>query len=250
MWGGKFVPDAANIRRVLKPGDLSRSSSGKEFPMSYLTLVDGPSAAIVLGGTVLGTFLRCGQRRSLAALRGLQTALRPSFRAEHARSELALQLQEIHREGLLRSEPHHTGDAEFDEVADAMIGQRTVAALLDKHHTHQAMRQAGSQMATATFNQAAELAPVFGLAGTLIALSQLPTAAAPGTMLSASIPTAIVTTFYGLMAAHLFFAPIARFIERRTDGEAEERRKLIDWLASELERETMRRPAPQSKFAA
>lgn len=218
--------------------------------MSLLTLVDGTSAAIVLGGTVLGTVLRCGVWRSYAALRELGTAFGRSFDADQARSQLAIQIQDIHRDGLLRAEPRHFGDAEFDEMADAIIGKRSIAALLDKHTAHSDMRMDRSQTAAAVFHQAAELAPVFGLAGTLVALSQMQASAAPGSLLSNSIPMAIVTTFYGLIAAHLMFAPLARFIERRSEKEEGERQKLVNWLAEELEQETAPHAPLREKYAA
>src|SRR5690606_36380354 len=122
--------------------------------------------------------------------------------AEQARSQLAIQIQDIRRDGLLRAEPRRFGDAEFDEVADAVIGRRSIDALLEKHRAYRDMRLARSEGSGATLNQAAELAPVFGLAGTLVALSQLPASTATGSLLSSSIPMAIVTTFFGLMAAH------------------------------------------------
>jgi chemotaxis protein MotA len=218
--------------------------------MSYLNLIDGQSAAIVVGGTVLGTVLRCGFKNSAMAIGGLAGSLRPHFNASRARSELALQVQEIHRDGLLRAEPRHFGDEEFDEMTDTMIGRRSGSALLEKHRTHKHARLARSRIAVQTFNQAADLAPVFGLAGTLIALSQLTANAAPGTLISSSIPMAIITTFYGLMTAHLLFAPLARFIERKAEKEEAERQKLVDWLASELERETTRQGFPREHLAA
>lgn len=206
--------------------------------MTYLTLIDGTSAAIVLGGTVVGTLLRCGLSNTLAGASGLIGAMRSDFDADLAQSELAQQVQQIHRDGLLRAQPRHFGDAEFDDVSDTIASRRSVRALLDKHRTHQRARLARSRTAVATFIQAADLAPVFGLAGTLIALSQMPTNPGPGVLLSHSIPMAIVCTFYGLLAAHLLFAPLARFIERHAEREEAERQKLVDWLASEVAKET------------
>jgi len=218
--------------------------------MSYLNLIDLPSAAIVFGGTIVGTILRCGVWASFATLRGLGASLRSGFDAERARSELAVQVQQIRRDGLLRAEPRHFGDPEFDDVADVLIGRRSIGALLEKHKAHKEMRIARNQVAVTTFNQAAELAPVFGLAGTLIALSRISDTTVPGTMLSSNIPMAIVTTFYGLMAAHLIFAPVARFIERKASKEEAERQKLVDWLAGEIAGETARASRSREPIAA
>lgn len=218
--------------------------------MNYMILIDGPSAAIVLGGTLFATVLRCGLRGCFVALRGLGGTLRPRFNAEKARAEMAVQIQDVRRDGLLRAEPHHFGDREFDEVADALIERRSVGALLEKHQAHKAFRAARNATAVSTINQAAEMAPVFGLVGTLVALSQMTVNAGPETLLSSSIPMAIVTTFYGLIAAHLLFAPLARMVERRAATEEAERQKLVDWLASELATECARRERPRTQAAA
>lgn len=218
--------------------------------MNYLILLDGRSAAIVLGGTVLGTVMRSGLWRSSVALRGLASALRPTIDADRARAALAVQVQDIHRDGLMRAEPCHSGDAALDDMTDAFLGRRSIGALLEKHRMQTEARRAHSEIAVATFSLAAELAPVFGLAGTLIALSQMPKHAAPGVMLSSSIPLAVVTTFLGVIAAHLLFAPIARFIERRAEKEERERQKIVDWLTDQFEDERTRHILPQKRLAA
>lgn len=201
--------------------------------MDYLVLLDGTSAAIVLGGTIVGTLLRCGLRHSFTTMgRMLMPGAR--FNAERTRSELALQIQEIHRDGFLRAEPHHFGDPEFDDVADTLIGRRSIGALLEKHKMHRERRLARSEVAVSTLNQAAELAPVFGLAGTLISLSQLSSSVGAETLLATSIPMAITSTLYGLLVAHLMFAPLARLVERRAASEEAERQELVEWLAEEL----------------
>lgn len=218
--------------------------------MNYGILLDGTSAAIVLGGTVLGTVLRSGLWRSSVALKGLWAAFSRTFDAERARAALAVQIQDIQRNGLLRAEVHPSGDRGFDEMTEAVLAHRSISALLATHEAQARSRRAESQIAVATFNLAADLAPVFGLAGTLIALSQLQAGAAPGSMLSTSIPMAVVTTFLGVVAAHLFFAPLARFIERRAEKEEYQRQKLVEWLAREVERETGRKPVVRERLAA
>ncbi len=218
--------------------------------MHFINLLDATSAAIVFGGTLLATWLRCGLHDCLVTLRCVGSAMGRRFDSARTRAGLALQVQEIHREGLLRAEPRHFRDQEFDQMSDALIEHRTIGVLLDTHLKHKETRLARSRIAAATFNQAAELGPVLGLAGTLIALSQLSVSAGADTMLSSNIPTAIITTLYGLVAANLVFAPLARLIERRAFAEEAERQKLIDWLASELAREGVRQGGPREVAAA
>jgi len=199
--------------------------------VNLMTLVDGPSAAIVLGGTVLATVLRAGFDDCRTTLAKLGALGRRSFDPVAARAELAQQIREIQKDGLFRAVPHHFGDSEFDEVTDALIGNRSVGALVKAHEKHQARRQAEAQRAIRTLAQAAELAPVFGLAGTLVSLSQIPAEGIARGAMQGAIAMAVVTTLYGLLAANLVLAPLARIIERAAQAEEAERQALIDWLA-------------------
>lgn len=206
--------------------------------MDYLALVDGPSAAIVFGGTAAATLLRCGFADVGAALGRVARLGGRRFDADRARASLAAQVQAIQRDGLVRAAPAHFGDAEFDEATDALIATRSVSALLAAHEAHRARRSAESERAVQTLAQAAELAPVFGLAGTLISLSQLPQAGVAATGLTAAISMAVVTTLYGLLAANLVLAPLARMVERAARAEEAARQTVIDWLAAQLAQHT------------
>lgn len=218
--------------------------------MNLMTLIDGPSAAIVFGGTLLATVLRAGFGDGGITLVKLAQLRRRQFDGNRARSELAQQVQEIRRDGLLRAVPHHFGDSEFDEATDALIGQRSVPALIAAHEKHQARRLAESERAVRTLAQAAELAPVFGLAGTLVSLSQLPADGIARGAMAGAISMAVITTLYGLLAANLLLAPLARMVERAAQAEERERQDLIDWLAGQLADACPPRPRTASLSAA
>ncbi len=202
--------------------------------MDYMALVDGPSALIVFGGTAAATLLRCGFGDVGAALGRVARLAGHSFDADRARASLAAQVQAIQRDGLVRAAPAHFGDAEFDEATDALIATRSVSALLAAHEAHRARRLAQSERAVQTLAQAAELAPVFGLAGTLVSLSQLPQSGLAAAGLTAAISMAVLTTLYGLLAANLVLAPLARIVERAARAEEAGRQAVIDWLAQQL----------------
>lgn len=198
------------------------------------------SASIVIGGTLLGTFLRCGPRNCAAAIRAVATIGQKTFDAERVQAEMAAQVREIQQDGMLRAHPHHTGDREFDEGTDALIGKRSVTALLNAHDRHKAIRLAESSRSISTLAQAAELAPVFGLAGTLISLGQLPADGLAKGAYAGAISMAVQTTLFGLLLANLLFAPLAKAIERKVEGEESERQKVVDWLRTHLEPEVSR----------
>lgn len=202
--------------------------------MNLMNLVDGPSAAIVVGGTLLATVLRAGLGDCRHTLGKLGQLGAQGFDAEGARAELAQQIQEIRRDGLLRAVPHHFNDAEFDEATDALIANRSIKALRAAHEKHKARRLGESTRAVRTLAQAAELAPVFGLAGTLISLSQLPAEGVARGAYAGAISMAVVTTLYGLLLANLLLAPLSRMVERRAMSEERQRQALIDWLTDQL----------------
>lgn len=203
--------------------------------MNWESLIDGPAALIVVGGTLLGTALRAGPhelRVTFAALVG--TASR-RFSATRARADLAAQVNDIRRDGLLRAHPRRSGDAEIDEATDALISRRSVAALVERHEKHKARRVLQADIAVGVLAQAAELAPVFGLAGTLVSLSQLPAGGIARGSLNGAISMAVLTTLYGLLLANVVFAPLARLVERIAAREEAERQELVDWLTAQVE---------------
>jgi chemotaxis protein MotA len=202
--------------------------------MNPAALFDPTAAAIVAGGTALATFLRCGTTNCYLVAASLAQLGRKHFDAHAAKAELAVQVRQIQRDGMLRAQTHHFGDREFDEATDALIGHRSIAALHAAHESHKARRVTASERAASTLAQAAELAPVFGLAGTLISLSQLPADGIAKGAYAGAIGMAVLTTLYGLLFANLLLAPLARVVERSAAAEERERQSIVDWLADQL----------------
>jgi chemotaxis protein MotA len=204
--------------------------------MDLAALFDAPSAAIVLGGTLVATVLRCGLGNCATAIRALAALGRAGFDADATRAEMAVQVREIEQDGVLRARPRATGDAEIDEATGALFGTRSVKALLAAHESHKARRMDLARRASGTLAQAAELAPVFGLAGTLLSLTQLPTDGLARGAYAGAISMAVLTTLYGLLLANIVLAPLARAVDRAAQAEEAARQQVIDWLAAHLER--------------
>lgn len=197
-------------------------------------LVDATSALIVGGGTLLATLLRCGFTDSGAACVALRRLLRKRFDAANFKAELAVHVQDLRQDGVIRTEPHLSGDAEFDEATGALIGSRSVASLHTAHFAHKRRRAARSMRAVRTLNQAADLSPVLGLAGTLISLSQLPASGGQDGSFTSAIAMAVLTTLYGLLLGNMVFAPLARAVARRASDEEQARQEVLDWLESQV----------------
>ncbi|HKR91734.1 MotA/TolQ/ExbB proton channel family protein [Novosphingobium sp.] len=206
------------------------------------SLLDATSALIVVVGTCLATILRCGTGDVAATLKAVADLRRTHFDAARVRAELAVQVREIQRDGVIRAEPRRFGDAEFDEASDALIGTRSVSALRAAHKEHKRRRSRLSVRAVMTLNQAADLSPVFGLAGTLISLTQLPVRQDGD--FTAAISMAVLTTLYGLLLGNMVFAPLSRAVARRAVHEEQARQRVLEWLESQVTEGLPAAPAP------
>lgn len=202
--------------------------------MDVTALWDALGAGIVLGGTVLATIVGSGRQELSAALASLVHMVRRPFAYERARAEIAREVETVKTDGVLRARGFATSDEEISSVTRALIHDRSIGSLIEAHERFKRQRGHARKLALRPIRLAADMAPVFGMAGTLLSLSQLDYGADGGGMAVASIGLAIVTTLYGLMLAHLVFHPLASLVERRGAAEEEERQMLIDWLARQL----------------
>lgn len=202
--------------------------------MDITTLLDPASAAIVLGGTLLATALGSGRHELAASARCLAHLREPSFCYETARAEIARDVEAMRTDGLVRARPLRSRDSEIAEVGDALIHDRSLASLMEAHDRFRRQRSALRDMALRPLNLAAEMGPVFGMAGTLVSLSQMQPGAGPGGDVLGGLAMAVLTTLYGLLLAHLVCNPLARLVARRGEQEEDERQQLIDWLARQV----------------
>lgn len=203
--------------------------------MPDLTLFDPASAALVLGGTLFATLARAGWRSAGDTARELAGLAAPRFDFAATRASLASEVETIRHDGVLRARLVAVADSELADATAALTRHRSVAALVEQHVQHRTRREARRARALATLEHAAELGPVFGLVGTLVGLGQLPSGGLDsGGAVMAAVSTAILTTLYGLLVAHLLILPLAGMVERRGRAEEDERERLIDWLAQQV----------------
>lgn len=202
--------------------------------MSLERLVDPNALLLVMGGTLLATLLRCGFAELRHTIRMIARLLRRRFSEARVRATLASQVRHINSEGLLRAEIGAVADRDLADAMTAMIDRRSVEAICEHHEARRAERERVAGDAVRVLNLAADLGPVFGLAGTLVALSQLPAGGLAQDAISTAVSTAVVTTLYGVLTANLFFAPLARQIGRIAEQEEIDRQSLVDWLVTQI----------------
>lgn len=206
----------------------------KEPAMDWAALFDVQSATLVAGGTLGATLLRSGWREARACADALRRLLEGPFRYDAARAEIAHEVELARRDGIIRAVPPPSSDADLADAIRALVHHRSVAALLAAHAHSRALREDRRRRGTAVIEQASELAPVFGLAGTLLALSQLAPAGLQQGAMMQTVATAVLTTLYGLLLAHVVLLPLARIVERRGEMEEVERQRLVNWLAGQI----------------
>ena len=202
--------------------------------MDFSALLDPASAGIVLGGTVLATLLGSGRAELAAAAGSIAHLFQRPFTYDKARAEIARDVEAMRMDGLLRARGLTSSDSEISSVADALIHDRSLSSLMEAHERFRQQRSAQRAQALRPLQLAAEMGPVFGMAGTLISLSQMQFSADGQGAMITGIAMAVLTTLYGLVVAHLVFNPLCRIIARRGEREEEQRQQLIDWLAKQL----------------
>lgn len=206
------------------------------MPSNPLALLDAQALAIVLLGTVLATALRCGWRESVGGLRAALALASRGFDAGANRAALARTARSIDELGYLRSDAPPPPDRELALLLDDVLAAGSAKGVQAAARTQRSRREGARRAACQVFESAGELAPVFGLAGTLFAITRLVPetglTAAETTM--ASVATAVLSSLYGVLLAHLVCLPLAHAIERRQARDERERAEALDWFENAL----------------
>lgn len=196
-----------------------------------------PSALlIVLAGTILATVIRVGGQDVAVAVRLASGLFRARFDEDANRTAVARWARAIRERGVLGAESPMPPDADLARAIKALVRNGSIQALRGAHAESSSHKLRDGSRAMRVFEQAGDLAPVFGLVGTLFSMTQLaPAGGADATSLSlAAIATAVLSTLYGVLAAHFLFMPLAQAVARRSQREDEARDALVGWLVDEI----------------
>jgi chemotaxis protein MotA len=207
------------------------------MPPTFSTLFDPGALGIVVAGTVLATVARCGWREFGAALRAAAGLMRRGFLPEANRKALALAIAAIKRDGQHRASPALPPDRTLGLMLETYLRHGRLEALGAIRRAERALDEARRVSAAQVFVWAGELAPVFGLVGTLYGLTQLGSVSAAGdptATIMAAVSTAVLTSLYGALIAHLVCFPVASAIERRGLADEQDREALAEWFAGQI----------------
>lgn len=208
------------------------------MPPTMSSLFDPAALGVVALGTVIATLARCGLADSREALGAAARLLRGGFAGEPNRKALAQAAGAIQREGSRRADPPLPPDPALAALVASYLRHGALDTLAGLRRADRAIAEERRYAAVQVFTCAGELAPVFGLIGTLYGLTQLaPASAGVGAtaMIMTAVSTAVLTSLYGALIAHLACFPLASAIERRGLADEAAREALADWFVVQVD---------------
>ena len=197
------------------------------------TFIDIPSLMIVFGGTMAATFVNFPIGDVIKVMKVVQKAF---FSKEPNPEKLIDKLVELaekaRREGILAIERH------IDELDDKFMKNGIQLAvdgsepevmrnIMENELSNQQNRH---RLGQSIFTAMGTYSPAFGMIGTLIGLIKMLNTLDDPTQIGAGMAVALVTTFYGAVAANLIFLPIAGKLKTRSEKEVLERELIIEGI--------------------
>jgi len=181
-----------------------------------------PSIMITFGGTLAATLIA----HPLPQLFGVTRVVKHAFVSREPDyagliDDMVIMAQKARREGLLALEEQvqDSRDAFLKEAVQLVVDgtdpeltrdilEKELRCIEDRHRSGQRV-----------FETMGMLAPAFGMIGTLIGLIQMLRTLDDPSKIGPGMATALVTTFYGALAANLVFIPIAKKLRSRSADE-------------------------------
>lgn len=177
---------------------------------------------IVVGGT-LGATLVCFQTKRLAILyKVLTTSYSTRIKGPDEIVRILVDLSVKRRiKGLLSLE-------ENEATTSITFLRRALGFLVDGYEAEEIKDFLNTEMyffrirreeSERVLRTMAEIAPAFGLVGSVVGLISLLTGVEDTSVILTTVPIALTSTLYGVVLANLFFLPFAAHIRQRTDQE-------------------------------
>ncbi|MFQ5560045.1 MAG: motility protein A [Nitrospinota bacterium] len=192
------------------------------------------SAMITLGGTFAAIFISFPFQRVSRSFSAMIQAFKPDIQQPSWVIGVMVRFAyKVRRESLFSLEPEYKKiDNRYVRRGMEMIidghPPETIRDLLETELDFMELRHSYGEM---VFRSGAKFSPAFGLIGTLIGLvAMLKNLGDTGGVeeLGAGMAVALITTFYGAMAANLFFAPVADKLKSRASDELLRARIIIE----------------------
>lgn len=193
------------------------------------------SVLVVFGGTLAGVMISY----TFEDLKNVPNLLRVSFQDDNLESEHVIEnlvnfAEKARREGLLALEDDASKmEDEFLQKGIQLVVDGTdpelVRNILETKLTFLQERHAKGRGIFATMG---ELAPAFGMIGTLIGLIQMLSQLDDPDQLGGGMAVALITTLYGALLANWIFIPLSKNLETQSNHEIHVKEVIIEGILS------------------
>jgi chemotaxis protein MotA len=199
------------------------------------SLVQGPAALIVFGGTLAALLVSFSPAKTRHAVRAAAATFKKSSETDAAvASALVRFAVEAQRKGVLEL------DRYVDEVPDPFLREGlalvvdgvSLEQLKDVMAVSHSAYEADEDTPARVFEAAAGYAPTFGILGAVLGLIHVLQRASSGGAVGEGIAVAFVATVYGVGSANLLFLPLAGRIRERAAESARRRILIIEGLCA------------------
>ena len=207
------------------------------------TLVNGPAALIVIGGTLGAVMLQSPMMVFIRAIKMLWwTIITPHFDSEAAIQKIISWSNIARREGLLGLE--NLEDTESDPFAkkglQLLIDGSEPEAIRSIMEVEIHTRESFDIQAARVFESMGGYSPTIGIIGAVLGLIQVMGNLSDPSKLGGGIAVAFVATIYGVALANLVLLPIANKLKSIVISDAHFNEMIVEGLVSIAEGENPR----------
>lgn len=189
------------IVSVLIGGDLTR-------------YFDPASVMIVFGGVISATMVSYSFEQLKKALPMIKFAFTKPDIDLYQDVDLVVGMANIaRREGLLALEGTDSGDPFLQKGLELIVDGTDPELIKDILEAEIVLNDDKDQLGIKVLLSASSFSPAFGMVGTLIGLINMLMFLSDSASLGPSMATALITTFYGVILANLFFTPMANTLK-------------------------------------
>ncbi|MCC3145199.1 MotA/TolQ/ExbB proton channel family protein [Halanaerobium sp. Z-7514] len=202
---------------------------------NVIIFVSIQSVLVVLGGTMAGILISY----NFTALKKIPDLLKVAFKNDNVESERVIEelvsfAEKARREGLLALEDDAAEmEDEFLKKGIQLVVDGTdpelVRNILETKLTFLAERHYKGRSIFSTMGQ---LAPAFGMIGTLIGLVQMLSQLDDPDQLGSGMAVALITTLYGALLANWIFIPLAKNLQTQSNHEIHVKEVIIEGILS------------------
>jgi chemotaxis protein MotA len=209
-------------------------------------LVNAIGITVVISGTLGAIFMSYSATDLFAALRVARNsyAVLPPTPEEVVESLMDVSMRQ-RQGGLLAIEP-------VEEQTTVTFLKNALSMLMDQYpertfreilYTEMHFFQLRRQQHERIFHKMAQLAPSFGVAGSILGLIGMLGGIGDTTVIVQTIPIALTSTLYGVILANLILIPIAESIHSKTQKELLAQKIIVEGSVAIMQEEDSRRLA-------